>query len=443
MLRSATVVASVAQRPLAVRILATSLLLALATNSLASDLYRNGASPRSLGMGGVAGLARDPLAAMSNNPAFLAGQSRQLQASLETFVVDADLTTKPGERTSADSGPALVPELAFVLPLADTAFTLGAAVKVESGMKASFEYVDPPGTLGVSYGRQKHESEYLALNTSLALGWQVNDSLQLGAQAGIAFNRNRLQAPYIFQSHPALASLKVLVDLEAEDYAPTAALGLNWQVSDALSLNLAWRMESRFSATGTTSGNLAALGLGIQPDFAYDTAVKTGLPASLSAGINYRYSPTLRLGVQVDHIDWSRTFAQLPIVLTNGSNTQLNDFLGSSSILDTAPLDWDDQWVRHFGVEQKRGGIAWRAGYEHSDVPVPTATLTPMTAAIFKHALSGGVSFTFGGRPVDVHYRYSFSGNETRVRDSRLLGGEHNGQALDLQLHSLGLAFSF
>jgi long-subunit fatty acid transport protein len=408
----------------------------------ASDLYRIGASPKSLGMGSVAALARDPLSAMSANPALLSGLPKQVAVSIESMLVDADLSTRTGEQTSADKGPAFVPQVAAAFPLRN-ALTLGLAAQVQSGMRASFDYTDPAGTLGVSYGRQVHESEYLVFNSSAALAWKVSEDLTLGVQLGLAWNRNRLKAPYIFQSHPALKSLKVLVDLEVDDISPSFALGLDYRLNDATTINLAWGMENRFSSEGELDGNLARLGLGIQEDFHYQAEVETGLPAYLTLGLTHQFSPVLRGGLQVDWINWKETFRALPIHLGNGSNNDLNAFLGTSSIEDIAPLAWDNQVVVHLGGEYLWDRRKLRFGYEHADVPVPTATFTPMTGAIFSHALMAGTEFNAANAVIDLFYRFSTSGGATRVNNSVLLGGEHNNQALELALHTVGISFSF
>lgn len=170
-----------------------------------------------MGMANISGLADDSLASISATPAFLSGQEKSVQASLQTIWVDSEFTTSLGERASADNGPGLIPDIGFVIPLESDNWTLGGGVTVHSGMLASFDFTDTPGTLGVTYGRQTHESQYSVVNASLALAYQLNDNLSLGAQMGLAYNRNQLLALYIFQSHPALAGLKVLVDLERLD----------------------------------------------------------------------------------------------------------------------------------------------------------------------------------------------------------------------------------
>ena len=396
-----------------------------------------------MGMANIAGLAEDPLAAISANPAFLSGQGKSVQASLQTIWVDSEFTSSLGERSSADNGPGLIPDIGFVLPLEDSNWTLGGGVTVHSGMLASFDFTDPPGTLGVSYGHQTHESQYSVVNASAALAYQVTDNMSIGAQIGLAYNRNQLLAPYIFQSHPALAGLKVLVDLDTDDVSPSFSLGLDYQTDEGNRYYAAYSFENKFSADGSTNGNLGQLGLFTQEDFHYDAQVNTAMPAFATAGIVWPSSDNLTLGIQIDWIGWGSAFESLPIVLTNGTNHELNTLLGESSIADTAPLDWENQVSFKIGGELTRDDRSYRLGYEYSNAPVPTNTMTPMTGATLKHGFSAGMSVPVNRYTLDLAYRFSMDSGTTNLDATDLQGGEYAGSRLDLMLHSLSVSMRF
>lgn len=418
-------------------------LLVLAPLSSANDLIRLGGSARSQASANIAGLSRDPLSALTTNPAFLSAAGSSQQVNVSTLYVDSVFTSSLGERTRADRGPGLLPEFAFARQRPNSALSWGGGVVIQSALRADFELLDPPGTLGVSYGRQTHRSEFLIAKFAAAAAYQLNPDLTIGASVGLAYNRNRLEAPYIFQSHPGLAGLKVLVDLDTDDVAATASLGLDYALSDNLSFNLAYTMETDFAAHGDLDGNLAQLGLGFQEDFSYDVRVSTALPASLSAGLIWQASDRLQLATQIDWVGWERAFDELPISLSNGSNADLNAFLGEDRIRDTAPLNWEDQRVLHLGGNYILGN-RWqlRAGYERSNVPVPRSTVTPMTAAILNEAYSIGVGVPLNSSWVDIAYRYS-TADDYSVLNSALLGGEYSGTRQSLNLHSLSVSFRF
>lgn len=423
------------------------LFLALAATTspsgFASDLVRTGAGARALGMANIAGLADDPLAALTANPALLSGQDKSWQLSAQGMLVDSTFTSSLGQRDSAAKGPGVLPDAAFVLPLADGPWTLGGGITVQSGMQAKFDFTDPPGTLGVSYGRQVHESRFAVVNAALAASYAVDERLSVGLRAGIAYNRDQLRAPYIFQSHPALQGLKVLVDLDVKDYAPTLGFGVDYKLANGGRLYGSYSVKTDFSADGNTTGDLGQLGLFNQADFAYDTVVKTAMPAFASAGIVWPAAGNLALGLQLDWISWSDAFDTLPLLFTNGTNDELNAFLGSTNIADTAPLDWHDQVTLHVGGQWAVGNRTWRLGYDYSNVPTPAATMTPMTGAILRHGLSAGLSLPFNDRRLDLAYRLSVGNGTTRIDADALKGPEYRGSSLDLVLHSIAVSMTF
>jgi len=408
----------------------------------ATEFVRIGAGSPAQGAANVIGLTSTPLDAISGNPALLADSHDFLQVSATAAYVDSEFTSSLGEKSSAERGPGVLPDFAHRIdsPIPGLRFAYGAYVN--SAMRADFSFLDPPGTLGVSYGNQKHLSEYIAVNFVASASYELSDKTAIGATIGAVYNRNRLESPYIFQSHSALAGLKVLVDLEADDVAFTGRVGLRHKLSDDLRLYLSHGFESDFSAEGKLKGNIAALGFDFQPHIEYDAKVKTGSPANTSVGIVWDVNPTLSLGFQYDHIQWDRTFSSLPISLTKGQNNDLNSFLGSDEIFDEAPLNWKNQNVFHAGIQYLTPrGWTLRLGFEHSSsVPVNRAVLTPLTGAIFDSAYSLGMSIPKGQGIIDLSYRWT-RGADAEVINSQLLGGEYSGTTLNLDLHSLTVSY--
>lgn len=409
----------------------------------ANDLVRLGGSARSQASANIAGLARDPLSAVTTNPAFLSAAGNAQQFNLSTLYVDSVFSSSLGEHSQADRGPGMIPEYAFARQYSDSRFSWGGGISIQSALRADFELVDPPGTLGVSYGQQTHRSEFLVAKISAAASYRLTSQLAAGFSVGIAYNRNQLEAPYVFQSHPGLAGLKVLVDLDTDDIAATASFGIDYALSERLQLNLAYTQQTDFAAKGELQGNLAQLGLGFQEEFRYDVRVSTALPASISAGLTWQATNTLQLAAQIDWIGWEDAFDELPLSLSRGSNEDLNAFLGEDRIRDTAPLNWEDQRIAHLGGNYVLpNGWELRAGYERANVPVPRSTVTAMTAAILNEAYSIGAGIPLGASWIDVAYRYSRA-DDYRVGTSALLGGEYNGTKQSLDLHSLTLSYSF
>ncbi|MEX2523637.1 MAG: outer membrane protein transport protein [Gammaproteobacteria bacterium] len=410
----------------------------------ANDLLRNSAGARTMGTGGIVAMADDPLAAMTGNPAYLTSQTEtSVQVGLTTVLIDARYSNIVEAGNKADSGPGFVPDLAVVHPLDGSELTLGGAITTQSALKADYRFPDPPGTLGVTYGVQKHKSEYIVLKSAVGAAYNLNDTVSVGGSLGISYNRNRLKAPYIFQSHPVLKGLKVLTNLDTDGLGVNATLGVDYRPSDKFLLSAGYSFKTAFNATGRITGNLGELGLPISPEFKYDAEVDTAVPRSVSLSAAWQATPQLMLGVQLDWIDWSDAFDQLPLHFTNGDNIALNALLGSDAIDDTAPLDWRDQYIFHIGSEYRwSDNVSLRAGYQYGRSPVPAATLTPMTAAITKHAVSLGLGYQSVDYTIDLAYRWSLPNTE-RAGNSILLGGEFNDSSTRVGTHWFGFSIRF
>ena len=417
-------------------------------DSKAAGLYANGQTARAVALAGndVASGA-SPLDSLATNPAGLAAFNRPV-AGLTLGFVQARGTF----RNSANDGASLLesgikPGLAIALPLGTSGFTLGLGFIPDIALRSRWHYVDAPGGAdgGTSYGKQAHESEITALRTAVGLAWQATSSLSLGVSVGAVYNANHLQAPYTFQNQAALRSVKTLLDLNTYGLGWGVQAGLRWRPSDTLAIGLAYRSEVRIESDGSARGDarrqLDRLGLGAaRSDFAYDATVDNTLPPIISLGAEWQAAPKLRIAGQVDWIGWARTFDTLVVGLKNGNNRDLNGLTRSRDIHDEIPLDWRDQWVFRLGAEYALA-TDWtlRAGYSYAASPVPSATLTPLTAAIAEHTLGLGVGHTSGAWSWDFAAQWELPHTQ-HVGDSRLQAGEYSGSSVRLSTWSLGMS---
>lgn len=409
----------------------------------ATDIIRLTSGATSEGVGGIAGFSPSPQTAVMANPALLSQMEDAKSLTLTALAVDSTFTSKLGEASSADSGPGILPEFGMKGRINDSAWSWGFAATIQSALLADFTFTDPPGTAAVNYGPQQHRSAWLIAKMGGALSYDFGKGFSAGLTLGAAYNRNDLKAPYIFQSHPTLQGLKVLVDLSADDVALTSVLGMHYDATENVAIDVSYSFRTDFAASGSLQGNLGQLGLGIQEDFHYKAHVDTALPAVLLAGVSWQVSDRLTLGLQWDRVYWEDSFETLPIRLTRGSNSELNAFLGEDSIVDSAPLNWRDQDSFHFGGEfQFADNRVLRLGFETTESPVPGRTFTPLTGVIFDRAYSAGTQIRLGENLIDIAYRFS-TGDDVLVTESGLAGGEYTGTGQSLALHSLVFTLGF
>lgn len=410
---------------------------------LANGVLRNGIGSKSISLAGSdLVFADNGLSAMNSNPAALArlkGGSLVLSGTVATLDARYNNT---GNSVNADSSPGFIPEFAYTREL-NNRLTMGLSVTPISTLDADWVFLDPADGNGTSFGNTQHKSSYIVVRTSVGAGYQVNDRLAVGASIGLLYNRNRLKSPYTFQSHPVLAALgaKVTADLETDGFGVNGVFSLDYQVTDSVLFSLGYTTPANFDTEGNIKGSTPLAGIGF---YSYDARIETELPQMIQAGINWQVRPGLRLGFQLDWIDWSSAFKNLPLHLTNGSNAVLNTLSGSNSIDDTAPLNWNDSFVLHFGTEYEySSSTTLRFGYSYGKNPVPATTATPMNAAIMENTLAFGAGFDTSDYLVDVSYAWDLP-SDININNSQLVGGtKYNGGKIDVSIHWFSVSLSF
>ncbi len=419
----------------------------------ANGLYREGFGARSMALGGASTAHPDePLEAMFGNPAglTLTGE-RAVQLGAAGAFADGEFTSA---RTRDSLGGLLgaMPEFALVLPIGSDAVAVGFGAGPEAAAGLDWRFEDAPGGAGgaTTYGVQRHEAEFLALRTAVGASVELNDRLSLGLSLGATYNRNTLVSPYVFQSHPVLSALgfKTLLDLEADGWGVNGTAGVVYRASDQVTLGFSYRTRTHFETHGEANGNagtqLQNIGLGAaRPDFRYDAEVETVLPQSVSLGVSWQAHPRVRALAQIDWYDWSASFDQLKIKLTQGNNADINGVLGSNAINDTVPLNWHDRVVYRTGVEVDLA-TEWigRLGYTYGESPIPESTFTPMSAAILEHTITSGLEWRRGRFSVAAAYQYS-PPVTVRVGASGLRAGEFNNTSTRVEAHTFGLTTGF
>ncbi len=422
------------------------LLLLFAVNTHAQDFYQTTASAQSLARGGVyVPSSTGVMDALAANPAGLTSVGgRTLDMSISTLLARGSFTNSVNTDGSIKSFAGVIPYGAFGTPIGQSRFSIGLGVMPELLMSADWNYVDAPGVGGATYGLQRHKSAILAARSAAGVGVHLGPQLSLGATVGAVYNRNTLQAPYTFQSHPALAGLKTLLDLQTDGIGWNASVGAQARPTNNVQLGLAWKSRTVIESHGTAAGNaaqqFAAIGLGAaQPDFQYSAMVRNVLPQSILGNIVWQPSSLWVVAFQTNWVNWGDSFVALPVTLTNGTNNDINSLLGTDAISDTVPLNWKDQFTFRAGVERILGeNLSWSGGFAHANNPVPHSTLNPMTAAIMSNQVSTGLAYSTGPYRFDFAYSLGLTA-EANVQASGLLSGEYNNS--QVRVGTQGLTF--
>ncbi len=428
-------------------VLSISLLLSLSTplSAQVTAALGEGISAAAAGRGGT--MAAEPgsaLDAMEDNPAGLA----TIHASLLELSGIAGLGSGSFEN-SVDSHGALagasgaLPYGSFAIPLGNSRWTAAFAETPEMMCRVDWHYIDPPGTAGVTYGEQTNKSKIVTMRSSVGIAGALGARWSLGATVGLVYNTNTLNAPYIFQQQPQLAGLKVLLDLDTRGFGWNGSAGATWQPSDKLRFGAAWKsatsIQSHGSANGSASALFAVLGIAAGPAFHYQAEVDNRLPQSTVAGLRWEQSPRLRLAIEGNWVDWAGAFRVLPVKLKQGTNGTINSVVGSNTFNDHIALHWRNQGAVHVGAELPLSD-RWtlRGGYAYISDPVPSKTLTPLTAAILRNSLAAGAGWHRGRLTLDAAYQAQLPVSQS-VGQSALLAGEYSHTHVQVMEQSLVL----
>jgi long-subunit fatty acid transport protein len=337
------------------------------------------------------------------------------------------------------------------MPVGKSRFNVGLGFAPDLASVSDWKYQDAPGQGGVTYGLQENKSAILAGRAILGVSYSFGQKLSVGVTAGADYNENTLQAPYIFQSQPVLAGYKTMLDLHTYGTGWNMSVGAMFQPTKKLDIGVAWKSHTVIVTNGLASGNASALftalGSNATSTFGYNASVKNILPQSVNASVAWHMNPRWLFAFQTDWVNWSNAFTNLPVTLTNGNNATINTVANGSAmngtLVDGVPLNWKDQYSFHGGVERELGESASvRFGYAYGNNPVPSGTLTPMTAAIMTNQLSTGFAYHMGHSRFDIAYTYDPTSQE-QVGQSNLLAGEYNNSTVRVGLQALSLGYSF
>jgi long-chain fatty acid transport protein len=405
--------------------------------AVANGIFRDGVGARSISMGGAdVAWAEDPLGALAVNPAGLGFQT-SMAADLGLFggSVNGHFEKQGISDGSADQSFNVAPEGAFAAQIGQSPVTVGLAFVPDSLMSANWHYTDPPGGLGgISYGYQGDKSVISVLRAALGAGVAIGDHWSVGGSIGILYNQNELITPYVFQTTPGLAGAKTLLNLTTSGWGVNGQFGVMFKPIDTLQLALVYTTKSTVDSHGNASGN-AGVQLGVPSfPFTYDAEVNNVFPQMVSGGGSWQFLPDWRAALQVDWIDWAEAFSALPVELTSGSNPGL-----PSSLSDKIPLNWKDEFVFRGGLEYAvTTNLMLRGGYSYGQSPVPSETLTPLTAAITEGAVSAGIGWHWSHYHVDFAYEYDLP-VERSVGTSSLLSGEYSNTSIKVAIQSIAL----
>jgi long-chain fatty acid transport protein len=382
------------------------------------------------------------VASLAWNPAGLADiEASEFDLAVAAMSARGTFANRVDNNGSLADAQGLVPDGAVAFPLRHRHIVVAGGLLTDGAIAGSWRYRDAPGAAGATYGIATHRSGVIVLRPTAGVGVRLGSRVSVGGSVSMVWNHNELSAPYIFQTQAPLVGLKTMLDVKASGTGWGASLGAVVKPSRTVTAAAAWRSSTSLTTHGDASGDawaqFAAAGIVAPSAFEYSAAVRNAFPSMWGAAAGWDVTPQWRVAGQIERWGWRDAFSSLPITLTNGSNPAINGLVGSSTIVEDVPLAWKNQVVTRAGVQYAwRPAVVVRGGYAYGASPVPTDTLTPMTAAIVEHTLGMGLGFVQGKTRVDVGYQWS-PVSERRVQDTKLHGSEYDNTSVAVGVQGL------
>ncbi len=412
------------------------------------DFYHGGVSAQTVAQGGIyAPTSGNALDALALNPAGLT----KLRALTINSILVAGAPFGRFTNATNDLSPMrlrveAVPVGALGGSLGSSRFSAAIGLAPDFSSAVHWRYADSPGTAGANYGLQSETSKIIGIKGSAGLGFAISQRLSIGAAFGLEYNENTLIAPYIFQQNPSLKGLKTLLDLHTHGFGWGGSLGITAQPTANVALSAAYSSPITINSHGHAYGNMgeqfAALGIPFQPDFAYDARVGVKMPQSVTANGRWQATRTTGISLEGDWVNFHTAFRKLPVSLAEGTNRDINGFLGSSSIKDEIPLQWSDQYTGRVALDRAVGEhFQLAGGFVRRSSLVPDGTLTPLTGAIMKNGLSTGVQYDRERLHLAAAYTLNLS-ETAKVGTSGLEAGEYSHSRLAVGTQAVVLEMS-
>lgn len=410
----------------------TGLLVAAGCEGAYASGFRNpveGAS--AVGMTGGKTALLDDATAVVHNPANLADlEGPQLMESLAIIYGEIDYTGASGSGTTDDPWKFL-PGVFYAAPLSAEGLSAGISITSPYGQSTDW---GRSGPFGFS---TPYFAEMRTVNVRPVLAFRISEQLSVGAGPDVLYSDLTLKQlyPWGMVTGNPMAPMGDL-RLEGDGFGVGGTAALAWRPAERHRVGLAYHSPVKLEYEGDLdvsnvpppSALPGPLGLVVGATSSFDTEIT--FPSLISLGYGYEVTPALRLGLDLEWVEFS-TFDELPLDV--GRN---NPLLQSP----TVPQQWDDTWVIAAGAEYDVSeALTVRGGYVFLESPVPEQTLAPSLPDANRHMITAGLTARTGPHALGAAYVYTLV-EDLEVTDN--LNPLFNGD-YDFNQHLLVLSYAY
>lgn len=293
------------------------------------------------------GLADDPSAVQFNPAGLTQLDGNQIQTGVTAITTNNDYTDLGGTKSAAKEGNFLPPSFYYTNHLGEGQWWIGLGVMAPFGLGtewdvASFNYVATETMI-----------EMVKINPSAA--YRVNDQWSVGF--GLDYYSvldASLQNDIASTLVTALTSGAITGQVGAQELSGDGTsfgfnVGALFKPTDQLSVGLAYRSGTKMEVDGDVSLAVKATGTEFST---FPASADIGLPATAALGVNYKISDAWQLNLDLDWTGWS-SYDKLEVVDSTGavrnSLVSAKDYDDVTAVRVGVEYSLSDQWALRGG----------------------------------------------------------------------------------------------
>jgi long-chain fatty acid transport protein len=389
-------------------------LMVCGTSAFAGGYQINEHGARSLAMGGAFVAQATDGSAMFFNPAGLAFQ-KGFKVYLGTTLIMPSSSFKTATKETKMVDQTFTPINVYASYAFDNGLTLGIGVFNPYGLGTEWP-VDWDG-------RQmsvKTDLETFYINPTVA--YKFSDKLSIGVGfsyvTGKVTLKQRVPTLSALVPAPALSAKDGSVDLDGTGSATNFDVGILYKPTDALSIGVSYRSETKIDFEGNAKfTDMAALGGPVPANFFPGGTGKTTLPmpSNLIAGVAYNVTKDFTVEADFQYVGW-KAYNQLKLEIPLGPSFPPaipQPLQGPSTLVK----NWEDGYLIRFGGEYRMNKLALRAGVIYDKTPQPDAVVEPMLPDANRIEFTVGLGYEIS-KSIAAHVAYqmiAFSDRDGKI----------------------------
>ncbi len=309
----------------------------------------------------------------------------------------------------------------FKMPYSLSPNELKGVVNPQTGMTFGQMFSAPQSQGGLGYQEVTAAADMSGLNAfgfggKLGLAYKVNDKFSLGLSYTLPVN-------FVYKNG-------------------TAGMDMTYQMNDAFGRVVTGYMTNYPGITQQQAMDSAmnaftqmGIDLSLGAKATYQLENKLSMPQSIAFGFSYAPNKKLRLGLDVEWLNWKKAFEKMELSMSGGTNANINRMMGNTgSFTLNFPLQWKDSYIIHAGGEYDFSKLfTFRAGFTYGTNPVPEETVFPVFPAIVENHIMAGGTFNLSKKfAVNFAYEMALNKKLTAANPSKV-ASEYNSSTSQLQ----------